>query len=129
VKYLLDANVVIALFKGKPAVVRALRFHSLNELAVSSVVLHELYFGAYKSNSRRSFADLEVLRLAILPFDAEDAVRAGEIRAALAMHGTPIGPYDVLLAGCAMARGLTLVTANRRELGRVAGLAVESWRA
>jgi tRNA(fMet)-specific endonuclease VapC len=65
----------------------------------------------------------------LLPLTREDAHAAGTIRAALHRRGTPIGPYDVLLAGCAMARGLTLVTANTRELGRVAGLAVESWRA
>jgi tRNA(fMet)-specific endonuclease VapC len=65
----------------------------------------------------------------LLPLTVEDARVAGTIRAALRRRGTPIGPYDVLLAGCAMARGLTLVTANVRELGRVAGLAVETWRA
>jgi tRNA(fMet)-specific endonuclease VapC len=127
VKYLLDANVVIALFKSKPAVVRALRFHNLGEIAVSSIVLHELYFGACKSNSRRSFADLETLRFAILPFDAEDAARAGEIRAALAVRGTPIGPYDVLIAGQALARGLILITRNVREFSRIPDLRIENW--
>lgn len=39
-----------------------------------------------------------------------------------------VGPYDVLLAGCALARGLTLVSANRAEFGRIAGLATEDWR-
>jgi tRNA(fMet)-specific endonuclease VapC len=64
----------------------------------------------------------------LLPLTVEDARAAGTIRAALRRRGAPIGPYDVLLAGCAMTRGLTLVTANVRELGRVAGLAVEDWR-
>jgi tRNA(fMet)-specific endonuclease VapC len=127
VKYLLDANVVIALFKNKPAVVRALRFHNLKELAVSSIVMHELYFGAYKSNSRRSFTDLETLRLAVLPFDSEDAARAGEVRAMLDMRGTPIGPYDVLIAGQALARGLILITRNVREFSRIPDLRIENW--
>jgi len=45
------------------------------------------------------------------------------------LQGTPIGGYDVLIAGQARARGLTLVTRNLREFGRVAGLSVEDWEA
>ena len=50
------------------------------------------------------------------------------VRAALRRRGTPIGPYDVLIAGCAMARGLTLVTANSSEFSRIAGLTLDDWR-
>ena len=39
----------------------------------------------------------------------------------------PIGPYDLLIAGQARARGLTLVTANSREFLRVKGLGCEDW--
>jgi predicted nucleic acid-binding protein len=53
---------------------------------------------------------------------------AGQVRAALRRRGRPIGPFDVLLAGCALARGLTLVTANVDELARIDGLSVENWR-
>lgn len=63
----------------------------------------------------------------ILDFDQNDAFVAGEIRAALAAKGTPIGPYDVLIAGQAKARGLTLVTNNVGEFNRVENLHVEDW--
>lgn len=63
----------------------------------------------------------------ILDFDQNDAFVAGEIRAALAAKGTPIGPYDVLIAGQAKARGLTLVTNNVGEFNRVENLQVEDW--
>ena len=49
------------------------------------------------------------------------------IRAALAAAGTPIGPYDVLIAGQAVARGLTLITHNTREFQRVENLRIEDW--
>ena len=41
--------------------------------------------------------------------------------------GTPIGPFDVLIAGTARAHGATLITHNTREFGRIEGLAVEDW--
>jgi tRNA(fMet)-specific endonuclease VapC len=66
--------------------------------------------------------------IALRPFDAEAALSAAAVRAALARRGAPIGPYDTLLAGHALALGAGVVTANRREFTRVAGLHVESWR-
>jgi tRNA(fMet)-specific endonuclease VapC len=63
----------------------------------------------------------------VLEFDGEDARRAGEVRAFLAAKGTPIGPYDVLIAGQALARDMILVTRNTDEFRRVKGLRVEDW--
>jgi tRNA(fMet)-specific endonuclease VapC len=64
-----------------------------------------------------------------LPFEAEDAARAGEVRALLERQDTPIGPYDTLIAGQALARGLVLVTHNVAEFARVPGLRVDDWQA
>lgn len=99
-------------------------------LAVSAVVAHELWYGAYRS--QRVAFNLETLRLLfvdlpILDLDREDARVAGEIRADLRRRGTPIGPYDVLIAGQAKARDLTLVTNNTGEFSRVAGLRIDDW--
>jgi tRNA(fMet)-specific endonuclease VapC len=99
-------------------------------LAVSSIVAHELYFGAYRSQKvefnletlRLLFADLDILDL-----DQEDARAAGEIRAELARRGKPIGPYDILIAGQAIARGLPLVSNNTAEFQRITGLRLEDW--
>jgi len=60
-------------------------------------------------------------------FDDEDAKSAGRIRAALEKSGTTIGPYDLLIAGQALARGLTVVTANASEFARVQGLGWVNW--
>lgn len=126
--YLLDANAVIGLLARKPSITaRALR-HRPQDFAVSAIAAHELFFGAYKSQRiARNLAIVEGLQFAILEFDTEDARQAGEIRAALAASGMPIGPYDVLIAGQARARDLILVTRNTREFGRVDGLRVEDW--
>jgi tRNA(fMet)-specific endonuclease VapC len=87
-----------------------------------------LFYGAYKGRRRaENLARVEALQFEVVEFDREDARQAGEIRAALAAAGTPIGPYDVLIAGQAMARALTLITHNTREFERVPGLHVEDW--
>lgn len=100
-------------------------------IAVSSIVLFELQYGVARS-SRRHENSLKLEQfmsgpVAVLPFDAEDALVAGEVRTALELRGTPIGPYDVLIAGQALRHGATLVTAKVREFSRVPGLMVEDW--
>jgi tRNA(fMet)-specific endonuclease VapC len=63
----------------------------------------------------------------VLSFDSEDLRAAGLIRASLTAAATQIGPYDVLIAGQALARGLVLITNNLKEFARVNGLRVEDW--
>lgn len=63
-----------------------------------------------------------------LPLTEADAQAAAGIRAALQRQGQPIGAYDVLIAGCGLARGLIVVTANTGEFQRVSGLLLENWR-
>jgi len=130
--YLLDTNVLSDFVRGDSGVKRRIVETPPDELAFSSVTVMEVSYGLALApeRARRIRPTLEALLQAVLvlPFTVEDARAAGTIRAALRRRGTPIGPYDVLLAGCAMARGLTLITGNVREMDRVAGLAVESWR-
>ncbi|MGO9698249.1 MAG: type II toxin-antitoxin system VapC family toxin [Xanthobacteraceae bacterium] len=131
----LDTNVVIGLLKGgSPRLLARFEIELAREaIALPAIVLFELEYGVAKSERRRENDErLEVFRRApipVLPFDAEDAREAGDIRAALAKVGKPIGPYDVLIAAQARRRGATLVTANRREFVRVPGLKTENWAA
>lgn len=128
---LLDTNAVIALTtRRSDALLRRVEASEPGSLAISAIVAHELYYGAYQS--QKIAFNLETLRLlfsdlTVLDLDREDARVAGEIRAELARLGSPIGPYDVLIAGQAKARGLTLVTNNTGEFSRVPDLRVEDW--
>jgi tRNA(fMet)-specific endonuclease VapC len=129
-RYLLDANAVIALLNdatSKPA--QRARREKPGDMAISAIVAHELFHGAFRSRrTARNVALVDALQFAVLEFDKEDARQAGQLRAILATRGAPIGPYDVLIAGQAMARNLTLVTHNSSEFGRVPGLRVEDWQ-
>jgi tRNA(fMet)-specific endonuclease VapC len=136
VNYLLDTNAVVALLRNKPVRVRE-RFRQAetagDHMALSSVVLFELWYGVAKSSQVPENTErLKILLsgdLDLLDFDDEDARTAGQMRAALERAGTPIGAYDLLIAGQALRRGLTVVTANTGEFGRVVGLSWQDWTA
>lgn len=129
--FLLDTNAVITLLAQRSA---SLTERILNcaegEIGVSAIVIHELYFGAYKS--QKVEFNLETIRLLlrdfpVIPFDTNDAREAGQIRAELKARGLPIGPYDTLIAAQARGRKLTLVSNNTKEFIRVQGLALQDW--
>jgi tRNA(fMet)-specific endonuclease VapC len=127
-KFLLDSNAVIAIMKGNPAFIARLKDCRPIDFALPSIVVHELYYGAHKSERKaENLARLDQLQFPTLEFDREDAVAAGEIRAALGAKGQPIGAYDVLIAGQALCRKLTLISRNVREFSRIEGLALENW--
>ncbi len=127
-KIALDTNVIVAIQKRNVAVLERLARYSAGEVVLPAIVLHELWFGAYNSTQvNANIADIERLRFPVLDFNSEDGRIAALIRADLKRKGMPIGPYDMLIAGQALARDLTLVTRNTREFMRVEGLRVEDW--
>jgi tRNA(fMet)-specific endonuclease VapC len=130
-RYLLDTNAAIALLRdgdSKPA--RRIRREEPRDVAISAIVTHELFYGAFKSRRvTQNVAAVDALQFEVIEFDKEDARQAGEIRASLAARGSAIGPFDVLIAGQALARNLILVTHNTGEFSRVPGLEIEDWDA
>ena len=132
--YLLDTNACIALINGTEASVRR-RFQRAvardSVILLSSIVVFELWYGVAKSQRKDSNRQrLEAFFAGPLEwtlFDEDDAQAAGTVRAELETAGTPIGAYDVLLAGQARRRGAILVTSNTKEFVRVAGLKQEDW--
>lgn len=133
----LDTNVAIALLNGQPNQVRTY-FDAARDaeipIGLSSIVYHELMYGAAASARRNANEEKIALfiasgRIALLTFDDADAGEAADIRAFLRRQGTPIGPYDVLIAAQARRAGTMLVTANTGEFARVPGLQVVDWSA
>ncbi|MCX8255771.1 Ribonuclease VapC [Beijerinckiaceae bacterium RH AL1] len=129
----LDTNVAIAVLNDSATKVTA-RFDALvalGDLALPAIVLFELEYGLAKSVRRsateRRLRDFLALPIIQLPFAEADAKHAADIRADLQRKGTPIGPFDTLIAAQARCRSATLVTANTREFSRVADLELEDW--
>lgn len=128
-RYLLDTNALVQVLRGPGSAVEShLRRLSPEDVGVPVVVMHELYYGAYRSaRTEANLALVEEIGLPVVELSREDAREAGRIRAHLAAAGRPIGPFDVLIAGQAVARGLTLVTGNVGEFAWVDGLAIQDW--
>ncbi len=129
-RYMLDTNLCIRVLRDRPPGLRE-RFNTeADGLAISTIILTELLHGAAKS-SRPEHNRREVerfsSRLEVLPFDADAAGHAADIRAMLEREGKMIGGYDLLIAGHARSRGMIVVTGNLGEFRRVAGLRCEDW--
>lgn len=132
--YLLDTNACIALINGDTGSVRR-RFEDAIEaednLYLSSIVVFELWYGVAKSSgmerNKASLAEFLASPIQVIAFDSEDAHAAGVQRAALEKIGRPIGSYDLLIAGQALRRDWTLVTANVSEFSQIKGLRWEDW--
>lgn len=129
--WLLDTNACIRYLNGRsPKLLSRFNATSPTDIFVSSVVKAELYFGAALSSDpvkTRSAQQQFLDRFRSLPFDDAASDAYGAIRADLTRRGLMIGPNDLLIAAISLARGMTLVTHNVAEFGRVSGLAIEDW--
>ncbi len=128
--YVLDTNTLIYFFKGIGRVNENLLRKSPKEIGIPAIVLYELEVGIAKSaKPKKRLAQLmEIVAVtALLSFGDREAKSAAQIRAGLEKAGTPIGPYDTLIAGTALANNATLVTHNIREFKRVTKLQLEDW--
>jgi len=130
-RYLLDTNICIYLIKKRPSeVLERFRQHSPKNVAICTITLFELQYGIEKSQYlQRSEEALTkfLLPLNLIDLDRSAAIEAAAIRAQLERKGMPIGPYDLLIAGLARSRDMTLVTNNTKEFERIAGLHLENW--
>lgn len=129
-RFLLDTDTCIYALKQERGVLERLLAQSRADVAVSVITEAELRTGAAKSTAAAKTTRLveNFLRpLTILEFVSTDAVTYAQVRAKLERVGTPIGPFDTLIAAQAVARKLTLISNNEKEFGRVAGLAIENW--
>lgn len=126
----MDTNICVYVLNNRPLAVRE-RFsqYQIGELAVSSVTVAELAYGAAKSTHTGTRERLEVFlrELLVLPFDEAAAWQYGALRAHLQGLGRPVGPHDLQIAAHALTTGVTLVTNNEAEFRRVPGLNVDNW--
>lgn len=129
--WMLDTNTCIALInRDRLQASQRIDPKSLDDLAISSIVLAELQAGVAKSERCiRNAEDLcaFLIGIDVVPFDEHAAVIYGAIRSRLERRGTPIGPLDFLIAAHAMSIDATLVTHNIVEFERLADLRLEDW--
>lgn len=132
--HLLDTNAWAVYLRGKNARMTArIQAHRPDDLVLGSVVLGELYYGAYHSGAAHVAHNLVLLHqllttFPVVPFDRAAAEEYGKVRESLSARGLLIGPNDLLIAATALAHGLILVTHNTTEFSRVPGLKLGDWQ-
>ena len=132
--YLLDTNAcVLYLRQRDPGLIQHFGVHRPDEIRLCSVVVAELYFGAFRSPQQYQAANLSLLaqffpQFISVPFTDAAAEIFGRIRANVMARGVMLGPYDLQIVAIALAENLILVTHNTREFSRVPGLQIEDWQ-
>ena len=125
----LDTDVVVDFLRGEERAAKRISELGGN-IAISTPVLAELYFGA-EASTRRTERIQEIERLlehvGLVAFNSPAAAAYGRIRNQLRGTGRPIGEMDTLIAAIAMANQVTLATRNVKHFGRIKGLRVENW--
>lgn len=127
---MLDTNTLIYFFKGMGEVEEHLFSYSPKDIFIPSIVIYELQVGIAKSNNpkkREKQLSTILEQVNIIEFGEKEAKVSALIQADLERKGRPIGAMDILIAGCAKAHNLTLVTHNTREFMRVEGLSLSDW--
>lgn len=131
IKWLLDTNACIAVMNEKPPSVRQrLVKKTVSEVGISTISLHELQYGVFKSArvaQNKKTLDAFLKYIQVLDWADGCAKTAGRIRSDLEKNGNLIGPYDILIAAHAVSEAATLVTHNTKEFSRVNGIKLIDW--
>ncbi len=128
--YVLDTNTLIYFFKGLGKVPQRLLAVSPKDIGIPAIVIYELEYGIAKSSApkKRQQQLEEICSIVnVLPFGRAESKLAANVRTKLEAKGTPIGPYDLLIAGTAIANNAVLVTNNTKEFSRIQKLQIENW--
>ncbi len=132
-RYMLDTDTCSYIMKrSSDKVLKRLRHVPVTDVCISVITKAELLFGIEVSARRQqdeAALNAFLQYVEVLDFPDEASPHYARIRADLKKRGTMIGANDLLIAAHARSLGLTLVTNNTREFGRVAHLVLENWAA
>ena len=130
-RYMLDTDTCSYIMKrSNEALLKRLRRTPVSDVCISVITKSELLYGVEVSPRRQQDAaalNAFLRYVEVLDFPDEAAPHYASIRAGLKTRGTMIGANDLFIAAHARSLGLTLVTNNTSEFGRVPNLAIENW--
>jgi tRNA(fMet)-specific endonuclease VapC len=130
-RYMLDTDIFSYIMnRSNDAVLRRFETVVVSDVCISAITRSELMYGIEVSPRRQinqAALDAYLIYLDVLDYPGSAAADYAQIRAGLKAGGTMIGANDLFIAAHARSLGLTLVTNNTREYGRVPGLKIENW--
>lgn len=128
---LVDTNILSLFFRGHPQVVNNLDLYlrEYETINLSIITYYEIVSGLKHRDAHKQLAlFLEFVgQNTVLPLTQNVADISASLYANLRKSGQPIDDIDLLIAGTAIANGLTLVTHNRKHFERITQLEVENW--
>lgn len=128
--YLLDTDTIIFSLKGNASVQKNLLFHINDPIKTSVITVMELYYGAYKSQKiTGNLAKIKTLEqsIEIITPGLESAEVFGMLKSQLEKTGSRLDDFDLIIAACALANNLILVTNNEKHFQRIEGLKLANW--
>lgn len=131
VKYLLDTNICIHLFRNKYGIPSAIDRAGFENCAISELTKAELLIGEQIAASRGYKVDGTALhrffnKISIIPVSSAIELFARE-KVRLMTEGTPLEDFDILIGCTAITNGLTMVSENTSHLSRLSGIRIENW--
>lgn len=130
--YLLDTCVISDYFKKIPSVINHFQDHAPKSLYISTITIMEIEYGLSLNPDRaskiRSPWEALINYIQVLDYSQKCSNMSASVRAILKKSGSAIGPYDVLIAGTALAHRMIMVTSNTNEFSRIPNLTLEDWR-
>ena len=130
-KYLLDTNICIYLFRGKYEIDRRIELVGEENCSISEITLAELVYGAEYSRDpvkNHRLVNQLVEMISVIP--VYDAISIyGRQKAKLRREGRLIGDFDLLIGSTSIANKMVMVTQNVDEFVRLEGITIEDWTA
>lgn len=128
-KYLLDTNVLISLFKNKYGIRDAILTVGRKQCVISTLTIGELLVGAYKGKDVRQRNEVEKTKELFSTIPVSEAIIDvyARTRATLELQGIRIDDIDLLIASTAIYHNLIVVTHNVKHFDRIPGLQVTDW--
>jgi tRNA(fMet)-specific endonuclease VapC len=128
-KYLLDTNVCIHLFRGQFNLIEKFQQINIENCAISEITLAELIFGAENSpNPKKNYKIIDTFseQVKILPIFNSIPIYAKE-KVRLRKKGIMISDFDLLIGSTAIANDLIMITENTKEFERISNIELENW--
>ena len=128
--YLLDTDTIICSLKGHESVIKNLEKHIDDTAKICIITLMELYYGAYKSEYvSGNLAKIKTIESSfeIISVGNESAEIYARLKALLQKMGTSLDDFDLIIASCALANNLVLVTNNTKHYKRIESLKLDNW--
>ena len=128
-KYLLDTNFLIAMFRNQHGIRMRILQAGIDNCLVSEATLAEIKVGAYKTRDPRQWREVKETSEAftIVPITATDFDLYARNRALLESQGVKIDSFDLLIGSSAVNNGLIMVTHNKKHFARIPNLQIVDW--